>query len=197
MVEKHTEQKILDAARKLFIQKGMDGTKMQEIADEAGINKSLLHYYFRSKNKLFDQIFHEVFVQLFPKLQLLIDSSKSLDDRITFFVDEYISVMQANPFLPLFILGEIQRDPDRLHDRFRASGLQPEMLLNSMALSMGITIEEVRMLIVNILALCIFPFAARPLLSRVLYDGDESVYDQFLEQRKAMVAQFVLNAIKK
>ena len=59
--EKNTEDKIVDAAKKVFIQKGMDGARMQQIADEAGINKALLHYYFRTKNKLFEKVFSIVF----------------------------------------------------------------------------------------------------------------------------------------
>ncbi|MFO7864720.1 MAG: helix-turn-helix domain-containing protein [Salinivirgaceae bacterium] len=196
MTEKQTEQKILDAARKLFMRKGMHGAKMQEIADEAGINKALLHYYFRSKDKLFDRIFQEVFGQLFPKLQILSNTEMAIEDRVQVFVNEYMSVMQQNPFLPLFILHEIQRDPDSLHERFTSTGLQPDFLLQTMSASLQMTVDDAKMFIVNLLALCIFPFAAKPLLSRILFKGDESAYDIFLEQRKTAVPELINKALR-
>lgn len=196
MVERHTEQKILDAARKLFVRKGMSGAKMQEIADEAGINKALLHYYFRNKEKLFDRIFQEVFGELFPKLQILADPNRQIEERVQIFVVEYMNVMQANPFLPLFILHEIQRDPDSLHERFTSTGLQPQLVLQSMSASLAMTLDEVRMFLVNLLSLCIFPFAAKPLLSRILFQCDDNAYDDFLEQRKQAVPELIINALK-
>ncbi|PLX21123.1 MAG: TetR/AcrR family transcriptional regulator [Salinivirgaceae bacterium] len=196
MTEKQTEQKILDAAREIFMRKGMHGAKMQEIADEAGINKALLHYYFRSKDKLFDRIFQEVFGQLFPKLQILVDATKSIEERVQIFVKEYMTVMQQNPFLPLFILHEIQRDPDSLHERFTSTGLQPEIVMQGMSASLDMTVDEVKMFLVNMLSLCIFPFAAKPLLSRILYAGDDKAYDSFLEERKLSVPEFILNSLK-
>lgn len=196
MTETNTEQKILDAARKVFVQKGMHGAKMQEIADEAGINKALLHYYFRSKDKLFDRIFQEVFGQLFPKLQILALPNVSIENRVRTFVFEYMSVMQQNPFLPLFILHEIQRDPDSLHERFTATGLQPDFMIQTMAASLQMTVDEVRMFVVNMLALCIFPFAAKPLLSRILFQNNEAAYDDFLELRKTAVSELIIKALK-
>jgi TetR/AcrR family transcriptional regulator len=63
-----TERKILQAAREVFQRKGLYGARMQEIADAAGINKALLHYYFRNKDKLFDAIFSDVFQNFIPGL---------------------------------------------------------------------------------------------------------------------------------
>ena len=65
--QQDTEQRIFEAARVIFIRKGMSDARMQEIADEAGINKSLLHYYFRTKEKLFDAVFKEAFSQMAPR----------------------------------------------------------------------------------------------------------------------------------
>ena len=64
----NTEQSILEAAKIVFIKKGMEGARMQEIADEAGINKAMLHYYYRSKDKLFEAVFKETFLKLVPNL---------------------------------------------------------------------------------------------------------------------------------
>ncbi len=111
-IEKSTEEKILAAAKKVFIAKGMAGARMQDIADEAGINKALLHYYFRSKEKLFEMIFMEAAQKLFPKINFIFESDVSLFEKIENFCEEYITIMSENPYLPLFVLNEISRDPE-------------------------------------------------------------------------------------
>ena len=107
-----TEEKILAAARKVFIAKGMAGARMQDIADEAGINKALLHYYFRSKEKLFETIFKELSLQFLPRINSLFESELSLFEKIEIFCSEYISKMVENPFIPLFIVNEMNKQPE-------------------------------------------------------------------------------------
>src|SRR6478672_10927133 len=101
------EARILTAARKVFIAKGMAGARMQDIADEAGINKALLHYYFRSKEKLFEQIFKELSFQFLPRVNAIFESDKPLFEKIEMFCCEYISKMIENPFIQLFIVNEM------------------------------------------------------------------------------------------
>ena len=100
--EKHqgTEEKILSAARKIFTTKGMAGARMQDIANEAGINKALLHYYYRDKEKLFETIFLEEAQKFFPKINAIFQSDDPLFLKIEKFVDEYIDEMLENPYLP-------------------------------------------------------------------------------------------------
>jgi len=85
-----TEEKIVEAARTIFIKKGLSGARMQEIADEAGINKAMLHYYFRSKDMLFEMIFRQSAQKLFAKLNIIFDSDMSLFEKIEKFVGDYI-----------------------------------------------------------------------------------------------------------
>ena len=107
------EEKIVAAARKVFTTKGMAGARMQDIADEAGINKAMLHYYFRDKDKLFETIFITEAQRFFPKINMIFQSDASLFDKIENFVNEYIDEMQENPYLPWFVMNEINRDPDQ------------------------------------------------------------------------------------
>src|SRR6478672_7495746 len=109
--DQSTEEKILSAARKVFLNKGMDGARMQDIADEAGINKALLHYYFRSKDKLFEQIFMEVASAFLPKIFSILESEQTLFEKIELFCSEYISQEIKTPYVPIFILNEINRQP--------------------------------------------------------------------------------------
>ena len=94
--EESTEQKILDAARTIFMRKGLNGARMQEIADEAGINKALLHYYFRSKDKLFYAIFKEAFNILIPYVSAVFNSDESIEIKLTRLAEKYIDILEIN-----------------------------------------------------------------------------------------------------
>lgn len=187
-----TEEKILQAARKVFINKGMDGARMQEIADEAGINKALLHYYFRSKDKLFEAVFSEIFAGFFGKVGSVLFSNEPIQEKIILFVDTYIDTISANPFVPQFIINEINRDPEMMKKIMQNSGFKPEILLALFKDQMPNTKFDIRHFIVSILGLCIFPFAARPLMESIYFENDKQAYDQFLSERKEFVKTFML-----
>lgn len=194
----NTEEKILDAAQTVFIKKGMDGARMQEIASEAGINKALLHYYFRSKQKLFEAIFKQVFKQIFPDIKAFIHSEFPIEKKLEFFIEKYIDLLMKNPFLPSFILKEIHRDPEFLASVIKGQGINSQDLLTMFENEMeagNIRKMDPRELMINILGLSIFPFAAKPLMQIVFFDNDKKAYNQFLKQRKVTVKQFVLDSI--
>ncbi len=194
----NTEEKILDAAQSVFVMKGMDGARMQQIADEAGINKALLHYYFRSKEKLFEAIFKSVFSQILPNLMEMVYSEVPFEEKLEVFIDKYITLLLKNPFVPTFILKEMNRNPDFLASILKNSGLQPQKIFSMFEKEMQagkIKTMDPRDLLVNTLGLCIFPIAARPLLSIMLFDGDKKAYNDFLEKRKITIKEFILNSI--
>jgi TetR/AcrR family transcriptional regulator len=195
-----TEKQILEAARKVFIRKGLDGARMQEIADEAGINKALLHYYFRSKDKLFKMVFSEAMKKFFPSITLMFASPDiKIDKKIEVFVDRYISLIMENPFIPAFIISELNKNPDQLTEFFISSGIDishVSLLINEViANEIGISSLQVRHLVVNILGMCIFPFIGRPLLEKVIFQGDKSEYDKFLLERKKVVTELIINSL--
>ncbi len=208
----NTEQKILEAAHAVFIKKGMDGARMQEIADEAGINKSLLHYYFRSKQKLFEAIFRKIFASAFPNISRLMLSHRPIEIKIGMFIDQYIDLLTNNPYLPNFILKEINRDPQSLAKAISQPELNSHEVLSSIN-KQGINPREIFQmfenemkagnikkmnpadLMANILGLSIFPFAAKPLLTIMFFNGDKKAYNNFLKDRKKTVKEFVLNSI--
>jgi TetR/AcrR family transcriptional regulator len=194
----NTEEKILAAAQTVFIKKGMDGSRMQEIADEAGINKALLHYYFRSKQKLFEAIFSMVFNQIFPDIRNLLFSEEPFENKIAVFIEKYIDLLLKHPFLPSFILKEINRDPEFLASVIKKQGINPADLVAMIEQEMEkgqIRKMDPRELMVNILSLSIFPFAARPLMQIVFFNNDQKAYKKFLIQRKDTVKEFLLNSI--
>ena len=198
--DKSTEEKILDAARKVFVQKGLDGARMQDIADEAGINKALLHYYFRTKDKLFEMIFMETVGKIFPRFEMILLSDMNLFDKIRQIVSSYIEVIIHNPYLPLFVLNEMNKNPEfGIVDFFKVQ--RPVVIHRFMEdiekeVSKG-TIKAVSPahLLVNMMSMCIFPFVAKPVIN-IMLDLDELQFRNMMEQRKRVVAEFIIESIK-
>lgn len=195
----NTEEKILDAATTVFVRKGMDGARMQEIADEAGINKALLHYYFRSKDKLFDAIFGKIIDFAFPKIGQILQSDMDFKSKVEQAIDTYIDLLLKYPYLPGFILKEINRDPSVFFKLIMKHGFNLKPMLNiiSDAMDRGeIVCMKPEHLVVNVIGLCVFPFAAKPVVSFVAFNEDKVATQAFLEERKQEVKQFVLRAIE-
>jgi AcrR family transcriptional regulator len=194
-----TENRILEAAKKVFIQNGLEGTTMQQIADEAGINKSLLHYYFRSKDRLFDAVFGYAIQHVVPRLENIMNDDEHIFRKIERLVAEYMNMLMENKFIPAFVLHEINRNPDRIFQTFKNSGINPEIFISRFMEEMRKgTIRETdpRQLFISILSLCIFPIAARPLMQRIFFGNNDLVYDQFLDARKKVVADIIIKSIK-
>jgi AcrR family transcriptional regulator len=194
-----TEDKILEAAKKVFILNGLDGTSMQQIADEAQINKSLLHYYFRSKEKLFGTVLRFAFKFIVPQIQDILNSNDHIFIKIERLVSEYMEMLMKNKFIPAFIMHEINRNPDNLFQIMQNSGVNPKIFIDQFydEIKKGtIRPMDPRHLIINMLSLCIFPVAARPLMQRVFFGNDEKAYKQFLEERKKVVTDFIIQSIK-
>jgi TetR/AcrR family transcriptional regulator len=196
--EKQTEQHILDAAKKVFYAKGYAGARMQEIADEAKINKAMLHYYFRSKEKLFDRIFAESFQNLFPKIMQIFIDDLTFEQKVESFFDKYIDFLLSNPHLPGFVLHELTHNPKGLSEMFDKSLPMPrkDLLKNVFDMPEGYMqgLDE-RQLFTNLLSWAIFPFVARPILSEV-YDLDDKDFHAFVEERKKLLPKLFLNSLK-
>ena len=201
--KKHTgtEKIILEAARQVFIRKGFDGARMQEIADEANINKALLHYYFRSKDKLFMTIFVEIIQSfLLSSVMFIQDPGHSVFDKIRLFVGKYISLIQENPYLPGFILNELNRRPDRLVGIFKSSGLELDYFYSQIEkeISEGkIDPVEPEHLLANMISMCIFPFVGKPMINAIILSVSDKDFNSFIEERKRTVPEFIINSIKK
>lgn len=193
-----TEEKILEAAKNVFVSKGMEGARMQEIADEAGINKALLHYYFRSKERLFEAIFSEIIKFAFPKITRIVLSEESVITKIEQIIDAYIDLLIKHPFIPGFVMKELNRDPSGLFKMIVKFGLNPQFIFDQLQLAMDrgeIIKMNPRHLAANIISMCIFPFAARPILSFVIFKDNQKELETFYSERADVIKQFVINAI--
>jgi len=193
----NTEHQILIAARDVFIAKGFEGARMQEIADRAEINKALLHYYFRSKENLFDAVFSEVAIHLFPAVRQLLESELDIKEKIAFFVKIYLKALHENPYIPAFVINTLNTNPDRFLKYIKKSGINPLLLQKQIdeEASRGlIRMIKAEHLLVNTLAMCLFPFVARPIIQNIFNMKDEE-YQSYLESRQTEIIDFVLKSI--
>ena len=193
----NTENQILIAAREVFIAKGFEGARMQEIADQAGINKALLHYYFRSKENLFDAVFSEVASNLFPAMKQMLEAELELKEKITLFIRIYLKALDENPFIPAFILNTLNTNPDSFLKYIKRSGLNPKFIqkqIDDEVANGVIRPIKAEHLVVNIIAMCIFPFVARPIVQNI-FNMNNDEYQAYLESRQTEIIDFVLKSI--
>ncbi len=199
-MEPDTERRIMQAAAKVFMQKGRLGASMQDIADEAGINRTLLNYYFRKKEKLFDAIFDKLASRLFPALVPVLSSDRPFLEKVGVFAESYIRLLNENPFLPIFIFQEISLNPERFSRFIESAGIHPEKTLAALKKEMqklGMPDMDPRHLFANMLGMLIFPHVARPLFQMIAFRNDPVAYDKFLEERKSQIPEFMRMALSK
>ncbi|WP_297795627.1 TetR/AcrR family transcriptional regulator [uncultured Eudoraea sp.] len=194
-----TEHIILEAAKRVFQNKGMDGARMQEIADEANINKAMLHYYYRSKQQLFEAVFNTAFALLAPQLNAILNDDSSVEVKIRNFTKNYISFISRHPYLPTFIIQELNRNPNfvlKMKDKKGFPNIEKFKKQIALEIQQG-TLKPVKgeQLFINIMALNIFPFVASPLI-KAFVNIDDKAFKQLVEDRKTEVADFIINSIK-
>ncbi len=194
-----TEETILNTAKEIFIEKGKEGVRVQEIANKADINKMLLHFYFRSKRKLFEVVFLEAFERFLPKINSLVSADRSFLGIIEVFIQNYIDLILENPCIPACVLHELNQNPEN-HAQFMGNKLPTlpaQFDKSNLEISAG-TIKPIdpKQLVINIIGLCFFSFVAWPIIQKIFFDGDEVAHQQFINERKVEVYNFVLNSIK-
>ncbi|PKO95254.1 MAG: TetR/AcrR family transcriptional regulator [Bacteroidetes bacterium HGW-Bacteroidetes-9] len=198
-IESNTENGILKAARIVFTNKGFDGARMQEIADEAGINKALLHYYFRSKDKLFEAIFKDVLNTMFTKVISVLMAEMPLFEKIEKISSNYIDILTQNPDIAGFVFHEISRNPERLVGNMKSVGANFEIIKNQIGeeVKAGIIIPiKAEQLIANLMSLCVFPFIAKPVFMGITGMNQDD-FLQFVEDRRQIIPHTIITAIKK
>jgi len=196
--ERSTEARIFEAASAVFHEKGYAGARMQEIADRAGINKAMLHYYYRNKDKLFEGVFRTARLQVLGPILDVIGADLPLPVKMERAVHTYIDQLVAHPEVPAFVLQELRRHPDRVR-RF----IDEEVQLLFQGLARQIREADRRAeirpvppehVVVNLIGLCVFPFVGRPVIQAVL-GLDEEGFEAFIQERKQTVTTFIHNAL--
>ena len=202
-----TEQRILDAAHIVFIRRGTAGARMQDIADEAGVNKALLHYYFRSKSRLADAVFQRVTSVIFLRLSETAGSDAEIEDKVRRIIAIYIEQLSKTPYVPAYVISELNQHPERTRQFFDAvrpagapKGPPPFLLKLGKQIDARVRAGTMRPIsagqfIANIASLCIFPFAAKPMICTLL-DLDDRGFNAFIEERKTGLPEFFLSGLR-
>ncbi len=199
--EPNTESAILEAARKLFGRQGFAGVSLQDIAKEAGTTKSMINYYFRSKEKLFTQIFRQEFQHLFTSIGMVMASDLSLKEKISQIIQLDMDKLIQMPQLPVFILSELHRNTDIILKDLENIPIQNLLLrlekdIDAEVKKGKINKIEPLELMMNIQSLTIYPIVAKPMLIHRLGITEKN-YHQMMQKRKAELADLIWKSILK
>ena len=205
--DEDTEKRILEAACRVFIRRGTSGARMQEIAREAGVNQALLHYYFRSKERLSLAVFGLIAAKMFPGLIQILGSDAPLEEKVEDLIALYLETLSRSPFIPGYLISEMHHHPERLPQLLKSAlGTDPAPILGSvlgkLQSQINAEVKAGRMspitpqaFAVNLVSLCIFPFAARPMLS-FMFGMDDAAFAEFIALRKKALPKFYKRALR-
>lgn len=195
-----TEEKIKNAARIIFHQKGFAATRTRDIAEEAGINLALLNYYYRSKEKLFGIIMQESMAGFFQTVSSVMnDETTSLEKKIELFVSNYIDLLLVEPDIPLFLLSEVRNNPEGLMGNFNIKALLHNsafMKQFQAAIASGkIAPVHPMHFMMNVMGLTVFPFIGSPML-KMVGGLSQQEFETMMKERKAMIPKWVKAMLK-
>lgn len=198
--DRNTEKKIIEAAKQVFEEEGYAGARMQQIADSAQINKGLLHYYFKSKDKIFETVFTAAFEKMMSKVGKIFQAELPIEEKIEMFVNQYLDVLSKNSYVPAFVLSELNKRPQTIVDKILNHTNKPKVNLFAQQIQTAVDEGKIRPikpehLIINLVSMCIFPFVGKPMI-QILLEKDKTQYNKLLKERKTEVTQFILQAIK-
>lgn len=203
----NAEERILDAAHRVFLRRGSAGARTQEIADEAGVNKALLHYYFRTKERLAAAVFQRAATKLMPPVIATLASDHELEIKIARVIDIELDVLLEHPYLPGYIISELTHNPARARELIAAlAGVSVDelapRLFDTLGRQIRARVREGRMrpiapdqFMLNLLSLCIFPFAARPMVQAIL-KLDDADFARLVARRKRDLPIFFFNGLR-
>ncbi|MBD3748775.1 MAG: TetR/AcrR family transcriptional regulator [Sphingobacteriales bacterium] len=196
-----TEQQILEAAYRVFQKKGRAGARMQEIADEAGINKSMLHYYFRNKDSLFRKIFMQSIAEFLGSvIPMLNNVETTWQEKISDFIAHYNTFLTKRPDLPLFVMNEINQHPDEFFNQLQIENILMHTVFFNQ-LSAAAERGEIRTIhpiqvFVTMLSNIVFPFIAAPIIKKVAAFTDSN-WEHFMEDRVRITKEIIINYLEK
>ncbi|NLZ73008.1 MAG: TetR/AcrR family transcriptional regulator [Bacteroidales bacterium] len=194
------KERILSVSRELFIKNGYNGTSVRDIAAASDTNVAHIKYYFNSKYKLFEFIFEEAFDVLLNRIEGILRKENSFFDLIKEWVYTYYDILVEFPMIPIFLLNEINQNPECLTCRLLKR--EPVELFNQLSdrieeeVKKGTIVETSPLdLALNVLSLCVFPFMFGPLATLIAGKSKDEYYE-VLQDHKEYVVDFVIKALK-
>jgi AcrR family transcriptional regulator len=187
---------ILQAARQEFIKEGISGARTQAMADHIGVTKAMIHYYFKTKENLFKEVFRESSARLMEGIMEILNEDKPLFTKIESFIDQLINRLEQNPKLAGFIIGELNSHPEITIPIFQSSyeyqgSVFAQQLREAASNYETITVTP-HQLITNILSLCMIPYTGQGFLQSLLELNDDHEYTHFLEQRREIIKDTII-----
>ena len=189
-VDVTTEEKIKEAARKVFMQKGYGATRTRDIAEAAGINLALLNYYFRSKEKLFEIVMMEKMQKMFGAIApVMMNEAMGLEEKIDLIVANYIDMLMVNQDLPIFVLSEIRNHPEKFANKIQAANL---MANSSFVKQLHERVPHLNPLhfLMSIIGMTVFPFVGKPIFQSAT-SLDSKMFNGLMEERKRLIPIWV------
>jgi AcrR family transcriptional regulator len=193
------ESKILDAATTVFIQKGLAGTSMQDIADKARLSRTSLHYYYRNKDKLFDIVFEQVVSAIAVQLVGIINADIPLDEKLKKIVAVYMDFMLENPGFASFMIHDINANPERMTNLILSRGFDVEKLKIQIISEMKNDHRDefdIAQFWASMIGMCILPFVFKPMLTKFFLDESEEHFREFINNRKQHILDFLMKHIE-
>ena len=198
--KKNTEAEILKAAKKIFIEHGFAGARMQAIADEAKINKAMLHYYYRNKEMLFEKIMEGAVEMMSKQFINALSGSAPVMDKLKVLINSYTDTINQNPHIPIFILNEMARNQlyfqDKMQQRLEQNNVFQNFLLQIVEeQEQGILRPiPVPQFMLTVMSLIIFPHIAKPVFLKI-FTLEADVYAQMMQDRKEHIYNVLENAL--
>lgn len=189
----NVESRIIEAAKIVFVRKGYESTKMSDIASEVGISRTALHYYFRTKEMLFEAIFEQLMKILLPNIGLIMEEASTILEKLPHIIESYLQAIHNNVLFPIFVMNEMNRDPEHL---YRAVIKNPEKIKPLILLQAQIKEEMDKGLLKKrplietastLIGLVVFPFLVSHPLTTVFLDGNKEAFEDFLSNRKTLI----------
>ena len=200
--EQNMEQAILETATKLFLEKGFRSTSTTEIAREVGCNQALVHYYYRTKERLFEAIFEKKIKFFIGSLFKIDHEDIPFEKKLTRKIESHFDAIKEEPKLPLFFFNEASSNPNRLQQLRDKLGELPDLVVNQMKNELEAEIKKGNIrpmtiydLLMTIVSLNIVAFIAEPIFKTITKISDEE-YLKLLERRKKENVHIILNSLK-
>lgn len=194
-----TKQKILTTATELFLKKGVDRVGVREIAAKAGINLSLMNYYFQSKEKLFETIFDMLVKEKALSIRNILEDDIPVEEKIRSYTHMYIDILLEKPILVSFVLSVIHRNPDKIKTMGGVLALYNSEKfcnhINAEAEAGRIRKVDPEQLYISMISLILFPFAIKELITdRNKFNAEQ--YVAFAKARKEHIVEVLLAYLK-
>lgn len=199
-LDQSTEIKIKEAARKIFFEKGFGSTTTRDIAEGADTNIALVNYYFRTKEKLFQEIFMDCFRETFLPVARILNDDLPLEAKIYKFVDHMIEQLKQAPLLPMFVLSEMRDEGSKVCDMLSQMHNQDvnrfQQQLQEEAAKGNIREMNFHQVEVNLMSMVLFPFVSMSML-KMKWGMNTEEFNEFMDERKKIIPEMILMYLRR